>query len=297
MRLSWRVLAGAGTVLAGVLLTLGGTPTSLGAYSVTVTNSQNTAASSVWGSTATCDPADVLSASRADAAYFFYQLAESVGTRAEDTSGNGLAGTFTGFGVGYRGAAGPCGQDGESRAVTFDGQSGYLTGAQIRGEVPTSLSLEVWFSTTTRQGGKLIGVGNQARGASGLYDRHVFMSDDGRLSFGTYDGGAHVITTPGSYNDGAWHQVVATLAPSGNQRGMRLYVDGTLVASNTTYTKAEPVSNSYVRIAYDNLGGWAAAGASGPPTSYYFKGAMAFVSGYGSALTPARVRAHYAAGS
>ncbi|GGF42483.1 hypothetical protein GCM10011519_15420 [Marmoricola endophyticus] len=290
-----RTLAAAGAVLAGLVLLLLGTPTSLGAYSSKVTNTQNTAASGSWASS--CAPADVLGAARADSAYFFYQLNEASGTRAADTGGNNLSGTYTRFGVSYRDSAAPCGQRDSDRAVSFDGGSGYLTGAQIAGDIPTSLSLEVWFKTTTGQGGKLVGVGNQSTGASGVYDRHLFMSNDGRLSFGTYDGGAHVITGSRSYNDGVWHQAVATLTPSGSLKGMRLYVDGKVVASNTSWTKGEPVSNGYVRIGYDNLGGWSAVGDSGPPNSYYFKGSMAYVSGYGTALSPARVQAHYDAGS
>ncbi len=36
------------------------------------------------------------------------------------------------------------------------------------------------------------------------------MTNSGQLIFGTYNGGADIIQTPKSYNDGAWHQVVAT---------------------------------------------------------------------------------------
>ena len=55
------------------------------------------------------------------------------------------------------------------------------------------------------------------------YDRQVYMLNDGRLTFGVYNGTQQTITNPASYNDGKWHHVVATQGAD----GMKLYVDGT----------------------------------------------------------------------
>ena len=53
---------------------------------------------------------------------------------------------------------------------------------------PTAYSEELWFNTTTKQGGKLIGFGGAHSGGNGKYDRHVYMETDGRLTFGVWTG-------------------------------------------------------------------------------------------------------------
>ena len=94
---------------------------------------------------------------------------------------------------------------------------------------PSTYSEEMWFKTTT-QGGYLMGFGNSPSGLSTERDRQVWMSNDGQLNFGIYDGQTVVVQSPGSYNDGAWHYVVATEGSD----GMNLYVDGQLVGTNST---------------------------------------------------------------
>ena len=63
---------------------------------------------------------------------------------------------------------------------------------------PTVYSEELWFKTTTTQGGKLIGFGIDQPAAVGSYDRHVYMFDDGRLRFGVWTGQTNVIDTSAS---------------------------------------------------------------------------------------------------
>ncbi len=106
-------------------------------------------------------------------------------------------------------------------AVTFDGSTGGI-GAQQPTTGPSVYSEELWFKTTTGSGGKLIGFGDQQSGLSSNYDRHVYMLDAGQLVFGVWTGQANTITTANNYNDGTWHQVVATQGGD----GMALYVDG-----------------------------------------------------------------------
>ena len=95
---------------------------------------------------------------------------------------------------------------------------------------PSTYSEELWFKTTTTTGGKLIGFGNKNTGTSTSYDRHVYMENDGRLTFGVRTSGSATttISTPASYNDGQWHHLVA----SQSSAGMKLYVDGVLRATN-----------------------------------------------------------------
>ncbi|MDQ3537341.1 MAG: LamG domain-containing protein, partial [Actinomycetota bacterium] len=101
--------------------------------------------------------------------------------------------------------------------------------SQQRFNNPGRYSVEAWFKTDTRAGGKLIGFGS-GTSTSGSYDRHVYMTDTGQLVFGTYTGSPSTISTSEAYNDNRWHHLVATQGVD----GMRLYVDGVVRASNTT---------------------------------------------------------------
>ena len=123
---------------------------------------------------------------------------------------------------------GRCGALGAiGHAVTFDGSTGNVASThQIGG--PSRYSAELWFKTTTTSGGKLIGFGNAQTGNSGNYDKQVYLTNDGRLVFGVYNGGFDTITTPTAYNDGQWHHLVASQGPA----GMAIYVDDQLVGSN-----------------------------------------------------------------
>ena len=116
---------------------------------------------------------------------------------------------------------------GTGTSAGFDGQSGGVATTTSYGS-PDSYSLETWFSTTTTQGGKLMGLGNQQTGYSGNYDRHVYMEQDGRLQFGNWTGQMNLATSAASYNDGRWHHMVATQGAD----GMKLYVDGVQVGAN-----------------------------------------------------------------
>lgn len=276
-------------VLAGALLVWAGTPVSLGAYTAKVTNTKNNSASGIWNTT-TCQ-----AQARAQSAYFFYKLDEASGTTAADSSGGtARPGTYSSAGVTYRSVDGPCAQDSQNDVITLNGTSGYVVSPQVTGLSSTSIfTEELWFKTDTTAGGKLIGFGNSgSAAASGQYDRHVYMRNDGKLVFGTYNNGVQVVTTTASYNDDRWHHVVATFAPSGTYKGMRLYLDGGTPIVNDTYVTAEGGSAYYIRIGFDNLDGW-----SNVPSSRYFKGSLADVAFYnGTALTPAQVTAHYNAG-
>lgn len=166
----------------------------------------------------------------------------------------------------------------------FNGSATVGSSAKIA--APTEFTTEVWFRTTTNRGGKLIGYGNLASGNSGSYDRHVYMTNDGRLIFGVYPGGVRTIQSGAGYNNGQWHHVVA----SQSSAGMRLYVDGQLVASDASVTTAEGYTG-YWRVGGDSLGSWVSV-----PTSHYFAGSIDEVAVYPYALSLSQVRNHYGIG-
>ncbi|HET7901327.1 MAG TPA: Ig-like domain-containing protein, partial [Candidatus Nanopelagicales bacterium] len=214
----------------------------------------------------------------ADEPLQYWRLDETSGTTLADASNNGATGLVQGSAtLGVPGALGATG-----KAVSLDGSS-YLTSASATSS-PTAFSLEMWFSTTTTTGGKLIGFGSNQTGDSGAYDKHVYLTDDGHLVFGVWNGQSDIVTSTKTLNDGQWHQVVATQGPS----GMALYIDGSLDATNGVTTNQG--YDGYWRVGGDNLGGW-----PGQPSTSYVTAKVDEVSIYGGALSASRVAAHYAA--
>ncbi|MFK4145186.1 DNRLRE domain-containing protein [Streptomyces sp. NPDC004065] len=175
----------------------------------------------------------------------------------------------------------PAAVTGPSTAIGFNG-SNQLVYSDKRTTVPSRYSVETWFRTTTTRGGKLIGFGNNTTRASGNYDKHVYMRNDGRLVFGVWTGTARTITSPGSYNDGSWHHVVATQGPS----GMVLYVDG--AQAGTLAETSNQAYQGYWHVGGDNLNGW-----PNRPTSDYFAGQVDETAVYPSVLSAAQVQSHY----
>ncbi|MGI9821985.1 LamG-like jellyroll fold domain-containing protein [Agromyces sp. Marseille-Q5079] len=207
----------------------------------------------------------------------YFRLGESGGAVAKDASAQAADGSY----VGTRspGAAGALVDVGDT-AVQFNGGFA-VTSAPVPGS--NNYSTEAWFKTTTTQGGKITGFGNSNNGLSSNYDRHVYMQDDGRLVFGTWTGFTNTITTDQPYNDGAWHQVVATQSSSA---GMRLYVDGALVGTNGQ-TEAQGYDG------YWRAGGDVTWGSSSP----WFDGTIDEFAVYPTALSAATVQSHYSLGS
>ena len=171
-------------------------------------------------------------------------------------------------------------------SLSLPGTSGSYFSTSTQRAGANTFSISAWFKTTTMNGGLLVGFGTSQTGLSSEYDRHIYMDSSGHLIFGVYPGTPVTIQSPGTYNDGAWHQVVATLSSA----GMFLYVDGALVASDPTVTTAQNYSGWW-RLGYDNLNGW-----PGTPSSFYFSGEMRFATVYSTAFTLTQVRSTYLAG-
>jgi len=212
----------------------------------------------------------------------YWRLDESSGTVAHDVTPNGNNGNYSG-GVTFGTAGAITGTT--DTAVTMNGTNGLVsTTSAVPG--PTVYSEDLWFKTTTTTGGKLIGFGSSATGNSGSYDRQVYMLNNGQLSFGTYTGVTNVITSSTSYNDGKWHQMVATQASD----GMKLYVDGALVASGAV--TGSQAYNGFWRVGGDNLASW-----PGQPTSNYFAGSIDEAAVYTSEVSAAQVADQFAKGN
>ena len=179
--------------------------------------------------------------------------------------------------------------DDPNTAASFSGTStGYVSTTNRSG--PNTFTVEAWFKTTTDRGGKIVGYGSATTGNSSTnsVDRHIYMQNDGRLSFGTYfSNSARTVTSPNSYNDGAWHQVAGTVGPN----GMELFVDGSRVADRPDAKGGRSYNGNW------RIGGETLTGRPKRPTSDYFNGVIDDVSVYPNVLSAARLAAHYAAGT
>ena len=210
----------------------------------------------------------------ADNPTLFWRVDETTGSTAKDTSPNAQDGQYAGGET--LGQASPVTDAG--KAVTFNGSDGTLA-SKASFDNPTVYSQEAWFNTTTTNGGKIIGFGNTQSGTSSSYDRHVYMETSGQLTFGTWTGQTNLATSPNRYNDGKWHQVVATQGAD----GMKLFVDGQLVATN-----GQTQAQAYT-------GFWRVGGDTNWCCQAWFAGSIDEVAVYDSVLSPARVLAHYQA--
>lgn len=248
------------------------------AYSATVTNSGDTAATAPYFTCAAAAQAD------AAGALFEYDLDEPSASRtAADSSGKGNAGTYQGT-MTATANPGICARDG-GPAYTLNGTNSFVSTPRSYAN-PTTFSEEVWFRTTVA-GGLLIGFGSNQVATSGQHDRNVYITTGGQVSFGTYNGTTQVITSSKVVTDGAWHHVVATMSPT---NGMRLYLDGAPVASNPAFRAPENYTG-YFRVGYDTISGW-----PGAPAKEYFTGSMRYAAVYSTELSATQVANHAAAG-
>jgi hypothetical protein len=226
-----------------------------------------------------------------DGASVYFRMEEPDGTAAASNGSSTLGGTYVNGPT--RAGQGSSLVKYPGTSARFDGVDDFLRTDQ-RKPAPTTYSEELWFKTATTRGGKLIGYGNKAmvNGTattspnSTRYDRHVYLTNAGKLVFGTQGSSRATLTSTASYNNNAWHHVVATQGPS----GMVLYVDGKKVASNTV-TSAMAI-NGYWRVGGDGLStAWPSA-----PTSGFFAGNIDEVAIYPKVLTSTQVANHYALG-
>ena len=227
------------------------------------------------------------SAAAAASSYFTYALDETSGTAAADASGNSRPGTYTATGITYS-ATGPCSRD-TGKAVTLNGTTGSIVGAATPAN-PQTFSMAIWFKTAGG-GSRLIGLGSTQAATPSATLPGINITAPGKLTFNVAVGGATTtITSPSGYKDSLWHYAVASLAPSTDASpGMRLYVDGALVASDASKTAVDSATGSYWRIGSTKDGNAQTAAS-------FFAGSLAFASAYTYGLTPAQVLAQYHAG-
>jgi hypothetical protein len=211
----------------------------------------------------------------------YWRLAESSGSTAADSS---MFGATPGV-YGQQVDRGTLGIVPGNSAVTTRGAQNSTIATTVSGGSSSVFATELWFNTTSTTGGKLIGFEDTQTGNGSNYDKQVYMTNTGELIFGVYTGGFATVTSPATYNNGAWHHMVAVQ----DATGMKLYVDGALVGSNATATN-QPFSG-YWRVGGGNLNSWPSQ-----PSNSYFVGSIDEAAVYSHTLNAGEVAAHFAAG-
>lgn len=174
----------------------------------------------------------------------------------------------------------------DDRASWFDGALGGWAWSDRREEAPNPSSSELWFNTRSRAGGILMHLGSQERYRSASRDRAIYLTSDGRVASASKFGGTFQgVRSASRYNDGAWHHVVSTTGPD----GLKLYLDGQLVASDESLTTPDAASGFW------RLGGDDPAGLPERPAATWTNVTLDEVSTYTRALSTDEVAAHYAA--
>lgn len=219
----------------------------------------------------------------ADGASHYWRFGETSGD-ARDSAGTNDAAVGTAV---TRGTAGAIAGD-ATGAYTLGGTNGRVV-APARQQGMNELSVEAWVRTTSTAGGWIAGFGNGASltGTSSNRDRQLYVDSAGRVQFGASPGQNRTVRSPGRVNDGQWHHVVGTMSTA----GMRLYVDGELVASRADNASGRNMSGFW-RIGGDSLNGW-----PNQPASGNLNGAVDEVAVYPFALTAAKVASHHVLGT
>lgn len=205
--------------------------------------------------------------------YLYWKLDETgTSSTAADSSGNGRTGSYSPNGGATnftRLTNGALVTDTPDRAVRLVSASACIhTTSATSVNAPQIFTIIAWFRAPASytNGGKLLGFERPQTGmaapSTGAYDRHLYMDGSGRVRFGVYNNAHVTLESAAGLNDGNWHMAVGTQGSA----GMRLYIDGAQVASNSN-TVAE-TQTGWWRAGCGNLAGWGDAwdGANDPGT-------------------------------
>jgi PKD repeat protein len=219
---------------------------------------------------------------RADQPTGYWRMDEASGnTSAVDLVGNDDMLAFAGV---TRGTAGALLNEADT-ASSLSGTTSGLTYGQDTKQAPNTFTEAAWIKTNTTKGGAIMSFGNPLNGSSGRSDRVVYMDNTGRIWFGVNNGANQTVNTTATFNNNQWHQVVASMGPL----GMRLFVDGKILASRSDVTTGSTFDGDW-RVGHATLSSWAAA-----PSSTALFGSVDEVAVYPTALSAGRVAAHYVA--
>ncbi|WP_172898775.1 MULTISPECIES: LamG domain-containing protein [unclassified Actinoplanes] len=189
----------------------------------------------------------------------------------------------TGMTAGGSGALqGPLGGQAGNTAVAFNGSGSGFNPISFTN--PTTFTIECWFKGSDNRGGQILAFNADQTSFFPTYttDRMVYIDSAQRLVFGVNKAGT--IVTAAYAGSAAtwknWHHVAATMSPA---NGIRLYLDGALVASDATGTAGGNYTGFW-RWGGGHLTGW-----PNRPGHDYFVGMIDEVAYYQTELTALQV--------
>ncbi|WP_157440389.1 LamG-like jellyroll fold domain-containing protein [Actinokineospora inagensis] len=168
-----------------------------------------------------------------------------------------------------------------STAVAFNGAGNAANLTSFAN--PTSFTIETWFRTGSPWGGLITGFYDTTSSSSTNRDRLLYIDNTGKLVFAVKPATVKSITSTASYTDATWHHVAASLGTA----GMKLYVDGNLIAQDATTTTAQNFTG------YWRWGGGTLVNYPNRPSSDYLVGTLDELAVYPTQLTDAQIRRHY----
>lgn len=173
-------------------------------------------------------------------------------------------------------------------STSFDGSTGYLaSNSSLTG--PANYTELAWFKSSSSTGGTIIGFQDTpVTTTASSHDRLIWLNNSGHVYAGS-DANNEVATT-GTYNDGAWHLVAATLSASS---GLSLYVDGSLIGTPNASVKSAAAFTGRWTVGAGDLNSWSNASTVNANGVGFFNGSLAGTAVLPSALSGAQVSALY----
>jgi hypothetical protein len=146
--------------------------------------------------------------------------------------------------------------------ITLNGSNDYIS-TTTQYSNPQTLTVSIWFNTTSAGGHKMIGFeSNQTGTGTSSKDRQIWVGTDGKVRAGVYNSSIVEVATSATYTDGNWHYAVFTHASN----TLTLYIDG--VSAGSAGTSGAQNYSGYFRMGSYKMSGWT-AGSNG-----YFGGSI-----------------------
>jgi PKD repeat protein len=178
---------------------------------------------------------------------------------------------------------------GAGTAAAFDGATQYSVAGEPL-EPPGSFSQELWFKTSARHGGVMMGMGSSSWFGPDSMDRQLYMTDSGVVRFASITNDTMMsVGSKKPLNDGGWHHVLVTVGAS----GASLFIDGVLNSTRADQTTGHQLGGR----AFWNIGGHTIGGRPENPSTGYFEGAIDNVATYHRAVPASFALSHYQAGA
>ncbi|MFH1725968.1 MAG: LamG domain-containing protein, partial [Elusimicrobiota bacterium] len=209
----------------------------------------------------------------------YWKLNEESGSIAPD-SADSLYGAVTGAVWTAGGKAGG--------ALSFDGSGDYVK--MPADSLPTAeRTTQAWFYTTdTSYGREILGYGGGGERQSWM----IYLSPDKRTItvHGHYGGGLIIVHTVPASLTNAWHHIAVTTS----QEGTKMYLDGSLIASNGLYVTSTQVAGKDAYIGAEPTGSGTGIYTDG--TYQTWKGLLDEVAIYSRALSAEEIQQQYQKG-